>query len=107
MVHNLYPARVISHRTSFHPPTAKAASEPAPSGQFQTLLQQQGAAADPVRPSLQNVAALPNGGLMLNPTGNNALTGGTIAYNPNYYATADAAAQLAQQLGGTVVDRRG
>jgi hypothetical protein len=44
---------------------------------------------------------------MANPTGNNALTGGTIPYNPNYYATANAATQLAQQLGGAVVDRSG
>jgi hypothetical protein len=61
----------------------------------------------PASPSLHSAAALPNGGLMLNPTGNNALTGGTIAYNPNYYATAGAAAQLAQQLGGTVLDHSG
>jgi hypothetical protein len=53
------------------------------------------------------MAGLPNGGLMANPTGNNALTGGTIPYNPNYYATLDAARELAQQLGGTVVDMRG
>ena len=44
---------------------------------------------------------------MLNPTGNNPLTGGTIAYNHDYYATAEAAYQLASQLGGTVVDLRG
>ncbi len=53
------------------------------------------------------VAALPNGGLMLNPTGNNALGGAAIPYNPNYYATLEAATQLAQQVGGTVVDKRG
>ena len=53
------------------------------------------------------ILSLPNGGLMTNPTGNNALTGGTIAYNPNYYATPQAAAMLAQQLGGTVVDLGG
>ena len=44
---------------------------------------------------------------MLNPTGNNPLTGGTIAYNHDYYATAEAAYQLAGQLGGTVVDLGG
>jgi hypothetical protein len=44
---------------------------------------------------------------MSNPTGNNALTGGTIPYNPNYYATPQAAVQLAQQLGGTVADQGG
>jgi len=58
-------------------------------------------------PSLHTVAALPNGGRMVDPTGNNALTGGTIAYNPNYYATAEAAYQLAAQLGGSVVDLSG
>ena len=52
------------------------------------------------------MAALPNGGLMSNPTGNNALSGGTIPYNPNYYATLDAATRLAQQVGGSVVDRK-
>lgn len=56
--------------------------------------------------SLHTVAALPNGGLMLNPTGN-LLSGGKIAYNPNYYATEEAAQQLAQQVGGAVVDMRG
>ena len=44
---------------------------------------------------------------MSNPTGNNALSGGTIPYNPNYYATLDAATRLAQQLGGSVVDMKG
>jgi hypothetical protein len=43
---------------------------------------------------------------MSNPTGNNALSGGTIPYNPNYYATLDAATRLAQQVGGTVVDMK-
>jgi hypothetical protein len=45
--------------------------------------------------------------MMLNPTGMNALTGGTIPYNPSYYATAQAASQLAAQLGGSVVDLGG
>jgi hypothetical protein len=63
--------------------------------------------AAPAAPSLQSIMALPNCGLMSNPTGNNALTGGTIAYNPNYYATSEAANQIAQQVGGTVVDMRG
>ena len=44
---------------------------------------------------------------MSNPTGSNALSGGTIPYNPNYYATLEAATQLAQQVGGTVIDMRG
>ena len=44
---------------------------------------------------------------MSNPTGNNALSGGTIPYNPNYYATLEAATRLAQQVGGTVVDMQG
>jgi hypothetical protein len=53
------------------------------------------------------LAALPNGGLMSNPTGCNALNGGTIAYNPNYYATLAAATEVAQRIGGKVVDMRG
>ena len=64
-------------------------------------------AAPAAAPSLHTVAELPNGGRMVNPTGNNALTGGTIAYNPDYYATAEAAYQLAAQLGGSVVDLAG
>jgi hypothetical protein len=53
------------------------------------------------------IAALPNEGLMSHPTGNNALSGGTIPYNPDYYATLEAATGIAQQVGGTVVDMRG
>ncbi len=53
------------------------------------------------------VLALPNGGLMSHPTGNNALSGGTIPYNPNYYATFEAASLLAQQTGGSVVNMQG
>jgi hypothetical protein len=53
------------------------------------------------------IAALPNEGLMSHPTGNNALSGGTIPYNPDYYATLEAATGIAQQAGGTVVDMRG
>jgi hypothetical protein len=64
-------------------------------------------AASVAQPSIFSVSALPNGGLMSNPTGNNALTGGAIPYNPNYYATPQAAVQLAQQLGGTVSDQGG
>ena len=41
---------------------------------------------------------------MPNPTGNNALSGGTIPYNPDYYATLEAATQIAKQAGGTVAD---
>jgi hypothetical protein len=65
------------------------------------------APASVAQPPIFSVSALPNGGLMSNPTGINALTGGTIPYNPNYYATPQAAVQLAQQLGGTVADRGG
>jgi hypothetical protein len=65
------------------------------------------APAAPAAPSLQSIMSLPNCGLMTNPTGNNCLTGGTIAYNPNYYATLDAANQIAQQVGGSVVDMGG
>jgi hypothetical protein len=62
--------------------------------------------AAPVSP-LATLAGLPNGGLMVNPTGNNALSGGTIPYNPSYYATPEAAVWLAQQTGGSVADMRG
>src|SRR5690242_9117529 len=51
--------------------------------------------ASPAQPTAASLpaklAALPNGGLMANPTGNNAMSGGTIPYNPNYYATLAAA----------------
>jgi hypothetical protein len=56
--------------------------------------------------SLHTVAALPNGGRMVDPTGNNTLYGGLVHYNPDYYATFDAAAELAAQLGGVVVDNK-
>lgn len=42
-----------------------------------------------------------------NPTGNNALSGGTIAYNPSYYPTLDTANLFAKQVGGTVVNVTG
>ena len=63
-------------------------------------------AAAPATPSLHTIAALPNGVRMVNPTVNNLLTCGTISCNPDYYATQEAAYQLAAQLGGTVVDLR-
>jgi hypothetical protein len=109
MVRTIDPVRVASMRPAMTRPTAPSPKTPAPAESvppFKTLLQQSVQPA-PASSSLHSVAALPNGGLMLNPTGNNALTGGTIAYNPNYYATAGAASQLAQQLGGTVLDHSG
>jgi hypothetical protein len=42
-----------------------------------------------------------NGYLMSNPTGTD-LSGNPVAFNPNYYATSDAAAQFARAFGGTV-----
>ena len=66
------------------------------------------AATSPLKPSLPaTLAAMPNGGLMSNPTGYNALSGGAIPYNPNYYATLAAATEVARQVGGSVVDLRG
>lgn len=109
MVRNIDPMRLATMRAAYtRPPAPKAeaqASAAEPATAFKTLFQQQTTEPEAAGPSLKTIAALPNGGLMLNPTGNNALTGGTIPYNPNYYATADAAAQLAQQLGGAVVDQ--
>jgi hypothetical protein len=104
MIHNLVQSRVAGRVAPLPAPATPAAAEPKVS--FETVLKQQSPEPS-AAPSLHTVAALPNGGLMTNPTGMNALTGGTIPYNPNYYATGPAAAQLAQQLGGTVVDLRG
>jgi len=108
MIHMPTHFRVPGERTTVAPPTP-----PSSPSNFETVLKEQtsppAAALPPApsSPSLHNVAALPNGGLMVDPTGNNALTGGTISYNPNYYATQQAATQLAGQLGGTVVDLQG
>jgi hypothetical protein len=55
---------------------------------------------------LFQLAKLPGGGLMTNPTGNTPL-GGSVRYNPNYYATHQAAVQIAKLVGGTVVDHQG
>ncbi len=97
---------VLSEQAPAQPAKSIASAATAPVATPKASVPMQPAAA-PAAPSLHTVAALPNGGRMLNPTGNNPLTGGTIAYNHNYYATADAAYQLAAQLGGTVVDLRG
>jgi len=65
------------------------------------------AAAPPAAPGLlSTVNALSNRGFMVNPTGNNPLSGGTIPYNPDYYATLEATNILAQHTGGSVVDMR-
>jgi hypothetical protein len=107
MFHTLVSSRIAGR---IAPPLPSPAPTSAPAVSFQTILNQQTPAptvAAPSTPSLHDVAALPNGGRMVNPTGMNALTGGTIPYNPDYYATEQAAAQLAKQLGGTVVDLRG
>jgi hypothetical protein len=123
MVRNLDPIRVATMRAASVPPRpARApAANPETHLDFRRLMQQQAAPSTPPvpstppaasslsvppaasSPSLHDVAALPNRGLMVNPTGNTPL-GGVVSYNPNYYATADAAQQLAQQLGGSVVD---
>jgi hypothetical protein len=104
MIHDLVHTRVSGRIPS---PPAPSTSTTTPSVSFQTVLQEETSQTPPQQASLHTVAALPNGGLMLNPTGMNALTGGTIPYNPNYYATQQAATQLAGQLGGTVADLRG
>jgi hypothetical protein len=123
MVRNLDPIRVATMRAASVPPKpAKApATHPETSIDFRKLMQQQAAPSAPSTPStppaasslsvppaasgpsLHDVAALPNRGLMVNPTGNTPL-GGVVSYNPNYYASPQAAVQLAQQLGGSVVD---
>ena len=73
---------------------------------FEKILKQETLPAAPSRPSLMSVTELPNRGLMVNPTGDNPLTGRPVSYNPNYYATAEAAAELAAQVGGAVIDMR-
>jgi hypothetical protein len=98
------PAAAAEPKVSFHSELSRQTSDPQPA---EPAAPAASPLAAPSVPSLHSVAALPNGGLMLNPTGLNALSGGAIAYNPNYYATQDAAAQLAAQLGGSVVDLRG
>src|SRR4051794_18192455 len=88
-------------------PTQAATSAANAPAKFAELLKQESVVPDTLQPSLKTAAMLPNGGLMSKPTGNNALTGGTIPYSPNYYATKEAADQLADQLGGTVADLGG
>jgi hypothetical protein len=105
MVRHFDPIRVATMRAASIP-TRPAKAQAAPSDapvDFKKLMQQESAPAAVPAPSLHDVAALPNKGLMVNPTGNTPL-GGVVSYNPNYYATSQAAQQLAQQLGGTVVD---
>jgi hypothetical protein len=63
-------------------------------------------APEAAKPALTSVTSLSNGGLMADPTGYDYY-GGLIHYNPNYYATREAASMLAQQLGGSVVDSTG
>ena len=119
-LHSLTTASVLpAHATAMrHKSNQPSGANPAAPVDFRALFQTQSAAdsapastvaapASVAQPSIFSVSALPNGGLMSNPTGNNALTGGAIPYNPNYYATPQAAVQLAQQLGGTVSDQGG
>jgi hypothetical protein len=123
MVRNLDPIRVATMRAASVPPRPAKTQSATPDApiDFKKLMQQQSVQSTPSMPStpsvqtatppqisapapsLHDVAALPNKGLMVNPTGNTPL-GGVVSYNPNYYATPQAAQQLAQQLGGTVVD---
>lgn len=122
MVRHLDPIRVATMRAASVPPRPAKVQSPTPDApiDFKKLMQQsvQTTPSTPSTPSVQanvavqtavsvptlhDVAALPNKGLMVNPTGNTPL-GGVVSYNPNYYATPQAAMQLAQQLGGTVVD---
>jgi hypothetical protein len=104
--------------SSLHPPGLRAARSPA--DRQQGVLQGDHHPAAPVatdRPPCgpadgpfaapSPTPSPPFNGRMVNPTGNNALTGGTIPYTHDYYATQEAAFQLAAQLGGTVVDLGG
>jgi hypothetical protein len=123
MVRHLDPIRVATMRAASVPPRpAKApAAQPETHVDFKKLMQQQSVQTAPPAqatpsansalslppsassPSLHDVAVLPNKGLMVNPTGNTPL-GGVVSYNPNYYASPQAAVQLALQLGGSIVD---
>jgi hypothetical protein len=121
MSFQLQTSHAPSRRVAYTPPPPAVQSNkrsnaaPAASTDFKATLKDQltpppPGAASPLTPAATlppaSVASLPNGGLMVNPTGN-LLNGGSVGYNPNYYASLAAATQLAQQLGGTVVDRQG